>query len=674
MVSDGKKVVRMQDIEQQAIHTYQENLQYLKEHQENIFKKISILNQAIELGQYQENYELEYKDEGYFDLKELGSQEYLYKTNSNNHANNMLNIADKKRSGGVFRALKQIRASDSQAEIIDKSELSFHNYLWAIIKPINYVHKYVTKESYMRRVYKVIFIRTGLGLHIEGITKKLQSKIIFIKEGNLEIFRLSLFVTDYKKIAENNKIYFSIMENTKNEETIFKEFLNHGNNYNLNIKHIPFDNFYKEDLQQLQKYVLAQSFINYGYSAILLRYLSSPKYLVQNYNFLDVSRRHLDNIFSQKPVLLLMSGPSTSNNIEWIKANHDRFIVVSALSTCTLLSRNNIKPNVVIHMDPGEATAKLFEEIDVENYFKDINIILAPNVTQDTVNRFKKSQISFIEQGSKYKKDFGILTAPSVGEYSYGLSLILGSTNVYMLGIDLALDQSTLSTHGDFHFANRQAKDTSDSASLDMKDGIHYTKGNFSDKVASIAAYQMSIDQFSKFTNYFKLKTQNVYNLSNGAYLDGSKPLHLDEFDWSSLEKLQQDEISTKISNFFLDIGSNEFRDVDKDIILYQIKVAKKLKKEILNYQKKKHTDAIKYLDTLAQLSWNLSDMDYKTNSDLSQVYYEFFLTILSYIYDLFNTQELKNPKKHIVEINKILIMQLLKIANTYIEKMESYL
>lgn len=94
----------------------------------------------------------------------------------------------------------------------------------------------------------------------------------------------------------------------------FIEFLNTGNNYNLNIKHIPFTLHYQSELQRLQAHVLSQSYINYGYSAILLRYIDSPKYLVQNYAFMNIMTRYHGkegNILSDKPVLMVFSGPST---------------------------------------------------------------------------------------------------------------------------------------------------------------------------------------------------------------------------------------------------------------------------------------------------------------------------------------------------------------------------
>jgi hypothetical protein len=116
------------------------------------------------------------------------------------------------------------------------------------------------------------------------------------------------------------------------------------------------------------------------------------------------------------------------------------------------------------------------------------------------------------------------------------------------------------------------------------------------------------------------------------------------------------------------------FNEEDKGQLKYQIKEAKKLEKIIKQHQKKKFVDAEAYLNTLAKLSWDLSDMEYKTHSDLAQVYYEYFPIILSYIFDLFNTKNLTLANKHVAQINSILVKQLLKMSKLYITKLESYL
>ncbi len=663
----------MDEITLRALNTFTKNLKYLEEHHKPIFEKIALLNHLIDEGQYTEHYALEYKDEGYFDILELETNEFLYKSNSLEAAQRMVDVIDFKRTGAIFKGQKYVYATEDQADRIDNSELSFHNSLWGTIKIINYVNKFAPAESFMNRVHKVIFLGIGLGCHLQGIAHKLNPQVLFIKEKNLETFRLSLFVTDYETLSYGRFLFFSLTDDEEEERENFIEFLNKGNNYNLHLKHIPFTLDYQQELQRLQTHVLSQSYINYGYSAMLFRFISSPKYLARGYSFLNVNKIYKDTVFTCKPVLLLFSGPSTSRNIEWVVANRDRFIIVSALSTCRLLQKHTITPDVIIHIDPGENTSLLFEGLR-DDYFKNATILLASNVDEATLQKFDRSQVHFIEQGTLYKKGFGRFSAPSVGEYAYGISLIFGATEIFLLGIDLALDVETLQTHGDFHPFQVTGEHNEHSASLNPSASITYVKGNFIETIPTLSAYKLSIDQVSIFTKMLKRDHHHVYNLSNGAYLEACEPLHFKDYAWETLTPLNRVTIQKEIATFFKEISCKEFRAEDKEQIIYQIKEAKKLEKIIKQFQKKKFANAEAYLETLAKLSWDLSDMDYKTRSDLAQVYYEYFSIVISYIFDLFNTKDLENPNKHVVQINAILMKQLLKMSSLYITKLEAYL
>lgn len=664
----------MDDITKKALQTFSENLSFLEQNNKALFDRINLLNLLIDEGKYQEKYALEYTEEGYFDVLELSSNEFLYKVNSLEHAKKMIEFNTLQRNGGIFKGMKHIYIPDKQAEAIHNSELSFHNSLWATAKIINYTAKYTLPDSHMYRVNKIIFLEIGLGLHIKGIIDKLKSRIAFIKETNLETFRLSLFTTNYKEIGEYCSLHFSITDEELIERASFVKFLDEGNNFNLIMKHIPFNDEYGLQTQRLQSHVISQSYINYGYSAILLRYINSPRYLARGYSYLNINHRYTNTALSNKPVLLLFSGPSTAKRIDWIKKHHHRFVIVSALSTCRLLSSIGITPDFVIHIDPDKQTSLLFEDLE-EGYFDNTVALLASNVDEDTVAKFDKEKLHFIEQGTNYKKGFGKFSSPSVGEYTFGLSLILGATNIFMLGIDLALDSETLQTHGgDFHPFQEKAEENTKSASLSLKKTTTYVKGNFAEQVPTLTPYKMSIEQLKTFSSILKKEYHTIYNLSDGAYLEGCEPLHIEDYDWDSLEDLDKTFVTNEIKAFFKSIESSEFTEEDRSVIQYQLKESKKLAKTIRLHKKKSFKNAEEYLSALAKLSWNLSDMEYKTHSDLAQVYYEYFPIALSFIFDLFNTQNLENEKKHMKNIDDILMTELEKMCSLHMNKLNFYL
>ena len=661
----------MQQAQRKALETYKENLAYLANNHPKLHEKVTLLETAISNEIYPERYALEYKDEAYFDVLEVASGSYLYGENSIFLANKIVGSMDFTRIKGVFEAQRYVDFSPEMPDIIDKSELHFHNALWATAKIIEYSKKVAPRSTSMNQVYKVLFSGIGLGVHLQGVVKKMGAKVAFLQEHDLELFRLSLFVTNYPKLAKQTRLFISVMESEQSAKQTFIDFLETGNNYNLYIKQISLTEAYENDLFGYQNYVMMQEHIVYPYSAYLLRFIDSPRYIVQEKPFLNISHLHHDTVLSKKPVLFLFSGPSTAKNIDWIQKNKERFVIVAALSTCRYLNKQHIKPDVVVHIDPnGEGTLDLLVGLE-EIFFDGVILIFASNVHPDVVSRFSKNKIYFIEQGTSYKKDFGQFSAPSVGEYTYAIFLILGATQIYLLGIDLALDPDTLSSHSPEHPLEHKAKEGNEGVNLDY--AMIPVEGNFLESVPTYTMHVLSINEFGRMSQLFK-KDQNVYNLSNGALLGGADPLHAHDVILDGIPKLNRDEVRLGLVNMFDSLASSEFREEDKNILRYQLNEAKKLKNKIDHFKKQKFAMPSLYIESLAKLNNELSDMQKKTQSDLSEVYYLYFKVVFSYICEIFNTQGLDRQKDHINAVNAILIAQLEKISNTFIERFEGYL
>ena len=231
-----------------------------------------------------------------------------------------------------------------------------------------------------------------------------------------------------------------------------------------------------------------------------------------------------------------------------------------------------------------------------------------------------------------------------------------------------------MQTHRGYHPYQATGAIETQNASLDPNASATYVKGNFIEKIPTLEAYKLSIEQAVLFTDRLKKEHHHIYNLSNGAYIEGCEPLHIENYEWTTFEPLVRDEIQRKIAAFFGAISEAQFNKSDRAQINYQVNEAKKLEKLIKAFKKKKYVSTEAYLETLAKLAWNISDMNNKTGSNLAEVYYQYFQIILSYFYDFFNTQELDTPFKHITSLNNLLVAQLLKMSGLYISKLESFL
>lgn len=664
----------MDTIENVAFQTYQSNLLYFEKNHSELYKRIITLEASISQGIYKEHYALEYKEEGYFDVQELSTGYLLYGENSNKYTEKLLLTIDKKRSGAIFEAQQRFLIKEEELEEIGDFK-NFHSSLWATAKLIHYNAKIAPKDnSEMKKLYKYIFFGGGLGLHVKDIIETHDIKVAFVHDHDLELFRLSLFVTDYSKIAKNCICYFSIMQNYSDTQTAFFNFLNEAFNYNLYIKFTPFRDSYEEDLKNFQSITLSQNCIAYPYQAFMARSLGTIQKITQNYCFLDISKTYCDTPLSTKPILVLASGPSLQHNTEWIKNNQENFFIVAVLSACRHLSYHNIRVDLVIHIDPQAHSTLLLDNLNL-SYFDSAMFILGSNVHQDLVNKLKKEKLFFIEESTSFKANHGFFALPSIGEYATILPLILGAKTVYIIGLDLALDPTTMKDHIDLHIAHQTLTTDNNEESIQFQKSICYVEGNFIQSIPTTPSFRLSITQFAKALAYYKQTDQTVYNLSNGAFLEGTIPLKIETMSKDVLQTICCLSLKKEFDDFLHQNSSCECRSIDRKNIQIQLEKAKYIldrcndmrhiaSKEVNNYLYKK----------LIPFMQEICEIDKEHKSDIAEIFFEYFKISLSFLFDTFNTSNLKNEKNHIKAIDKIVLDEMTKIASTYIDTIEKNL
>ncbi len=187
-----------ESIENRVAACYTNNLHYLQNNCPELYKKLSLLDFAIDEEMYEERYALEYMNDDYFDVKEITSGDYLYGENS-----------------------------------------------------VVYAQSVIPEDVDIAQMQKAIFFGCGLGTHIDFIDAQAENaKVYLIVEDNLELFRISLFVTDYAQIAKRVKIVFAVMEDKDAFETDFASFWDEfpeGNDY---IPYFVFSSRYADRIKE----------------------------------------------------------------------------------------------------------------------------------------------------------------------------------------------------------------------------------------------------------------------------------------------------------------------------------------------------------------------------------------------------------------------------------------
>lgn len=223
--------MELQDLYKTIYEIYLKNLQFLEKHHPNIFKKVGVLSQCIDNGEHIERYELQFENtKGCFNILDKQENKYIYNENSYEYSDEIATNTDFS-SENTFSLLQLNQTNDALS-------------LNTIVRELNPIKEIINKDidfnnrNYLK-IYKYLFVGTGLGIHISSLIKKFQPNSILIIEPSIEIFRLSMFVTDYEEIAKDRQVFLSVAEQRQERVLKIKEFhsfqpyLNYVVKYNL---------------------------------------------------------------------------------------------------------------------------------------------------------------------------------------------------------------------------------------------------------------------------------------------------------------------------------------------------------------------------------------------------------------------------------------------------------
>ncbi len=663
----------MNTIEEKALITFQKNMIYFSKNHINTYKKLYLFNEAIENSSYIEKYSLEYMNESYFDILEISTNRYMYNRNSNTHAIETANSVNYNKSDSAIQGFYIDTLSEDAVHKFN-TEVDLNTRLFAGADIIYHYNMICSNKKKMSKIYKFIFDGVGLGLHIIQIQKKIAALQLYVIENNIELFRLSLFVTNYEELSKTTQLFFSIMETDAEFKTSSTKFIENLSTHNHYIKYTTLNTNDYINIKRFQSSMVTQNYLIHPYSKMLKGYIKGPEYLIDNYPFLNFSIvSSTDSPISNKPVLVIGSGPSLGYNLEWLKKNQNKFFLISAMSSLTILDSLDIIPDLTIHIDPNPKSLKILKNLDMSKFLNKTNFLFSSLVTQNVINMIPKNQLFFTETSVKYTVKHKILSAPSIGETSYAVALLLGAQEIYLLGLDLALDPDTKATHPKEHIYSRNVTDTDNSEnSFILKDTIIDVKGNFLETVQTTSIYKISILAFNNISKNL-LSTQKVYNLNNGAHLEGSKALKVKDINTDSLIKINNDKYQI-LHEYLTSISNKGMGKEDIINLNNQLNEALRLKNIIHKYTlSTTPKDFNTYLKKFYYLYQELLNFNENSKYDINKVFNAYLQYISGYIFDILNTKGVKNISQEIKYLDDILLKGIVRILNIYIKAMDVY-
>ena len=665
--------MHINSIEQEAIQKYIKNLKYFENTHPKVFKKLNTLDIAINNGLYKENYALEYLEEGYFDVKDIRSGEYLYGKDIVNHTKKSSQNVNFSKKDGVIECFYNKEYYSHLIHHLKTTDVMKH-YHTTVAPIVDIFQRYSIDKVEFEKIPKFIFFGVGLGLHIKEIHNKLDTPVYFIVENDLELFRLSLFTMDYQLLHNNGAtVLFSIGENNEDFIKSFETFFNESYITNHYIKYFSISEAYFEKIKEIQYFIINIPYLCYTHEKVLENYITTIELFKNKYRFLNISKHFDKTIFEDKPVIILGAGPSLEKNIKWLKKNQNKFIVIAVFSILPKLFQEDITPDIIIHLDYIEKPMrKVISQIDFKNFTKNsIFIFMANNIPMHLFEPFNiKERTIFFESRSHYKKDFGYLQAKSVGEISYALALIFNTKEIFLLGLDLALDPESGKVYSSGHTNERKLdiKDTEETI-MSLEDSVVTAKGNFRDSVYTTPLLKDSIQFMDKFSYEYKKEEQKVYNLNDGAYFKGIQPLAVKDIDLDRYQKIDKEKLFFELLTTFKKYSSNELTNEEKKMFEKRLKEIYSKKQIVKKFQKQKFQNKLELLFAFADLIEKLIHYNqsryFMQNSQYLLIYLK---NICGYITDFCFSKEVEDEQKIIYEIQEKLPEQLLRLLNRYEE------
>ncbi len=373
------------------------------------------------------------------------------------------------------------------------------------------------------------------------------------------------------------------------------------------------------------------------------------------------------DFFEDKKVLYLAGGPSLEKNLPWIKENQDKFIIATIGATYATLLKNDIKVDIIFTLDGMYKYLK-------EKQFSDENIsllsdelIFASMISDDRILKdLKKENIFLYETYFSFCQDNFDIPSTSVGEMGLALLLLFNVKEIYLLGLDMALEQSSGLSHSSFSNSGvKQIDLNSDklgkSSSLDKE--VLSVKGNLQEEVKTHIVFKSSIDCIQSILQD-KQSDVNIYNLSqDGAYFYNTKPTQIQDINIKKFKNISFDKkiFKEKLKKY----TKKTLDEKEKNILLNQaIYLEKVVKEQLLVLDKDKSKNLDKFILSNSSL---FSSLMKENDSIYAIIFSNYFNILLNFLSLKFNDKDLKDEKNKLKNIKKLIKKDIEDISNDII-------
>lgn len=391
-------------------------------------------------------------------------------------------------------------------------------------------------------IKSMIIFGLGVGYQLGSLLKERKVQNLFICEPNRDFFYASLFALNWEAIftkldSQKAHLYLNIGDDgTHLVEDLLRQF--HSVGPYILANSFFYQGYYNADLveavgrlrEQLKTIIAMGDYFDHAKYGII-----HTRNSIENATpFLYRGAKNaLSAELKEVPVFIIGNGPSLDSLIPIIKENQNEAILISCGTALQALHRKGITPDFHSEIEINRSTFDWATRIGDLDYLKSITLLSCNGIHPDTCSLYKDSYLAF-KDGESSTVSFTELypehdwitlehAYPTVANFAMDIVNQWDCRQVYLCGIDFGF------VDPNYHHSKSSAYFTDEGeARFDYSEDNNTSlilPGNFRPTVYSKFEFKMSKNVLEESLS----KDADIFNLSDGAKILGSMPLHPDQ-------------------------------------------------------------------------------------------------------------------------------------------------
>ncbi|MBE6351351.1 MAG: DUF115 domain-containing protein [Treponema bryantii] len=240
-----------------------------------------------------------------------------------------------------------------------------NQFIHSTYSPIKEAERFVQNINVSFELEALIILEPGLSYILPFLKKRFpNSKLICIRFCN-SFFAYNEgwdFVINYE---ENENNLENLLFNYLGEEKLLSTLLLEWNSINK---------IFGEQINNCWK--IFKNILEKSKTLLITRQVFEKKWLINTCNFIKYAKNiYSTNLNPKLPVLIIASGPSLKNILEFIKTNQNNFFIIALSSAINVLLKNQIIPDLCFSTDGGFWAGEHLKPLQI--YKEKINLAIS---------------------------------------------------------------------------------------------------------------------------------------------------------------------------------------------------------------------------------------------------------------------------------------------------------